>query len=207
MKMSEEKGELFKAFSKFQGELQNAKKDKAGHGYKYADLGACIDVAKSVLAKNGLAVTQMLGMAEDGKQTMITMMTHESGQWMSSEFKLVEAVLAGGGGKNPAQQLGSAITYQRRYAFAAIIGLAQEDDDAAMCQQGRTKQVPPPQFNADEYLSVAAKAISEAKTLEQLKTIYLPFWKELSSRGLTAYVAKLEQSKDLTKELIESENK
>ena len=70
-------------------------------------------------------------MSPNGKQTMITMMTHSSGQYMSSEFEMVDAVLAGGSGKNPAQVLGSAITYQRRYAYAAIIGLAQEDDDAA----------------------------------------------------------------------------
>ena len=131
MKLSNEVSELFKALSKFQGELENASKGKQGHGYKYADLAECINVAKPHLAANGLSVSQMLGANEQGRQTMITILAHESGQYMSSEFVMVDAVLQGGSGKNPAQVLGSAITYQRRYAYAAIIGLAQEDDDAA----------------------------------------------------------------------------
>lgn len=131
MKMSEKLNDLFAALSKFQGELENASKGKQGHGYKYADLAECINVAKPHLAANGLSVSQMLGSDEQGRQTMITILGHSSGQWISSEFVMVNAVLQGGSGKNPAQVLGSAITYQRRYAYAAIIGLAQEDDDAA----------------------------------------------------------------------------
>jgi len=130
MKMSDQVNELFAALSQFQGELENAPKDKPGHGYKYADLAMCINTAKPVLAANGLAVSQMIGMNEHGKQTLITILTHSSGQYITSEFVMVDANLMGGAGKNPAQVLGSAITYQRRYAYAAIIGLAQEDDDA-----------------------------------------------------------------------------
>ena len=40
-----------------------------------------------------------------------------------------DAVLHGSSGKNPVQVLGSAITYVRRYNYAAIVGMAQEDDD------------------------------------------------------------------------------
>lgn len=140
MKMSDKTNDLFTAFAKFQGELENASKDKKGHGYMYADLAACINSAKTHLASNGLAVTQMLGANDEGKQTMITMLTHSSGQWISSEFVMVDAVLQGGSGKNPAQVLGSAITYQRRYAYAAMIGLAQEDDDAASVSGAPRKQ-------------------------------------------------------------------
>lgn len=140
MKMSEKLNDLFAALSKFQGELENASKGKQGHGYKYADLAECINVAKPHLAANGLAVSQMLGANDQGKQTMITLLTHSSGQWISSEFVMVDAVLQGGSGKNPAQVLGSAITYQRRYAYAAMIGLAQEDDDAASVSGAPRKQ-------------------------------------------------------------------
>lgn len=132
-KLSEQTNELFAALSKFQGELDNASKSKQGHGYKYADLAECINIAKAPLAATGLAVSQMLGQSESGKQTLITILTHSSGQYMMSEFDLVDATLMGGAGKNPAQVLGSAITYQRRYAYTAIIGMAQQDDDAASC--------------------------------------------------------------------------
>ena len=137
-KLSEQTNELFAALSKFQGELDNASKSKQGHGYKYADLAECINIAKAPLAATGLAVSQMLGQSDSGKQTLITILTHSSGQYMMSEFDLVDATLMGGAGKNPAQVLGSAITYQRRYAYTAIIGMAQQDDDAASCVQVNT---------------------------------------------------------------------
>lgn len=131
MNNSTELNELFSALSLFQGELENATKeiDKPGITYKYADLAICLNTAKAPLLKNNLAVTQLLGMSQNGKQTMITMLTHKSGQYISSETELPAAILHGSSGKNPVQVLGSAITYMRRYSFAAIIGMAQEDDD------------------------------------------------------------------------------
>ncbi len=144
MQHSEQVGELFAALSKFQGELDNASKSSAGHGYRYADLAECINVAKAPLAANGLSVVQMIGQSGE-HQTLITMLCHASGQYLQSEFVLVNATLMGGAGKNPAQVLGSAITYQRRYAYTAILGMAQEDDDAAVCapsKQAKFTQTP-----------------------------------------------------------------
>ena len=147
MKLSDKTDELFKALSKFQGELENATKNAVNPGVKnkYADLAECINTAKPVLAGNGLAVIQMIGSNEEAKQTLITMLTHESGQFMSSEFVMADAVLMGGAGKNPVQALGSAITYQRRYAFAAIVGMAQEDDDGNANTRVKTQQQAKPQ--------------------------------------------------------------
>lgn len=133
MNNSNELDQIFKALSVFQGELENASKnvEKSGISWKYADLAECINTAKPHLAKNGLAVTQFMGMT-NGKQSLTTMLTHSSGQYISDETELPNAVLNGASGKNPAQVLGSAITYVRRYNYAAIIGMAQEDDDGVM---------------------------------------------------------------------------
>ena len=178
MKMSESTNELFAAFSEFQGELDNASKAKQGHGYQYADLAECINTAKPFLAKYGLGVTQMLGNSSDNKQTLITMLTHKSGQYISSEFVMVEAVLAGGSGKNPAQTLGSAITYQRRYSYAAIIGLAQEDNDAA----GLTRKAEHKQrasFDPKECLTSFTNQASSAN-IEQLQATFKTVWTQLA---------------------------
>lgn len=129
MEMSEKTSELFAAFVLCQGDLTNAAKSKAGHGYKYADLAQCIETAREPLLKHGLAVTQMMGQSEGGT-TLITMLVHSSGQWMRDEFVMEKAVLQGGAGKNPAQAMGASITYMRRYAYTAIIGMTQEDEDA-----------------------------------------------------------------------------
>ena len=121
--------ELFLAISKMQSELTGAFKAKSGHGYSYADLAQCIKTAQEPLANNGLAVIQLLSETEKGTE-IETILTHESGGYISSSFLMAHAVLMGGGGKNPAQAMGASITYMRRYSYSAIIGLAQTDDDA-----------------------------------------------------------------------------
>ena len=127
---------------------------------------------------------------------MITMLTHSSGQYMSSEFEMVEAVLQGGGGKNPAQTLGSAITYQRRYAYAAIIGLAQEDDDAAgLTRKQENKQRAA--FNPDEALSKATNAMSSCD-MKTLQNLWGTYQKDLKS--YPEHLSKLEEVKDIRKQ-------
>jgi len=131
MNKSESVIELFKALAKFQGDLENVAKDKAGHGYKYATLGACIDAAKPVLAANGLSVIQLVGCNDNGTPTMETVLGHSSGEYITTVIEMPIAKLQGGGGGNPAQVMGASITYMRRYQYAAIVGLAQDDTDGA----------------------------------------------------------------------------
>ena len=189
MKMSEQTNELFKAFAEFQGELDNASKGKSGHGYKYADLAECINTAKPFLKKNGLAVTQLMGSTAEGKPTLTTMLTHASGQYLSDTLVMVEAKLQGGGGKNPVQELGSAITYQRRYAYAAIVGLAQEDDDAAsLTRKQETKARAA--FNADDYLKEACNRIAATTNGAEFKPAYTETWQKL--QGYPEQQGKLE---------------
>ncbi len=139
MKMSNEVNELFGALSKAQGALTGLFKNKKAHGYNYADLANCIETAKEPLERNGLSVVQLF--SDNGEQTtLITVLAHSSGQFISSEFTMEKAILQGGAGKNPAQQMGASITYMRRYAYAAALGLAQEDDDAAKCRKEPQKQ-------------------------------------------------------------------
>ena len=138
----DKRAELFAALSKMQGELTGAFKAKSGHGYNYADLAQCIKTAQEPLKNNGLAVIQLLNETEKGTQ-IETVLTHEAGGYISSSFLMAQAVLMGGGGKNPAQTMGSSITYMRRYAYSAIIGLAQTDDDACDVKE-------PPKPTADD---------------------------------------------------------
>jgi hypothetical protein len=130
MNKSENLNELFTALSKAQGEMDNIGKSKEGYGYKYAELGACIEAVKPILAANGLSVMQMLGKDEQGNN-LTTMLCHSSGQYMGETCHLPSAVLSGNAGKNPVQCMGASITYVRRYAYASILGLAQVDEDAA----------------------------------------------------------------------------
>jgi len=104
------------------GELQNVAKT-ANNPYfksKYAPLDAIVDATRPVLAKHGLAIQQMPVFSE-GKAGVETTILHKAGHSTSSTLLLPLKDMS-------PQGVGGAITYARRYALAAVCGLATEDD-------------------------------------------------------------------------------
>ena len=128
---SEQINELAAALSKAQASITGALKDSANPFFKskYADLASCWDACRKQLTDNGLAVIQTTDVI-DGVVFVKTTLAHSSGQW------IVGALPVKTKDESPQAQ-GSGITYARRYALAAIVGLAQIDDDAEAAQ-GRT---------------------------------------------------------------------
>ena len=128
MNKSETIVNLSKALSQAQGEMPVIKFNSTNPFLKnhYADLGAIIAGTRPVLAKFGLAVTQ-LTFGEDGVVGVETMLTHNSGEWISDR---VSMQVGEERGKSSAQVAGSIVTYLRRYALASILGVyADEDGD------------------------------------------------------------------------------
>jgi len=122
MEKSDKINELAKALSNFQ-----LNQKKIGYNStnpflknKYADLTALIEGAKENLHKNGLAVSQILN-----GNGVYTILMHESGEWIGDTFKIEPT---DGKGTNGAQEMGIAITYSRRYAYASILGLVTDED-------------------------------------------------------------------------------
>ena len=124
MQQSESIVNLAKALSIVQGKLTHAKKDSANPFFKskYADLESVWDACRDLLAANGLAVTQFPGEYIDGTMSLTTLLTHSSGEWIGQQMSLPVS-------KPDAQGSGSALTYMRRYALAAVVGIVQADDD------------------------------------------------------------------------------
>lgn len=127
---STEIGELAKALSLAQSEIMAASKDGINPFFKgpdkpkgssYATLASVWEACRVPLTKNGLSVSQ-LPVNSNGNVGVVTTLLHSSGQWMRSAL-LVQPE------KNTPQAIGSAITYVRRYALAAVAGVAPEDDD------------------------------------------------------------------------------
>lgn len=116
------------ALSKAQAEMEAAKKGEEGYGYNYADLATVIAAAKPILAKHGLAVTQLVGQTVDNSVNVTTILTHESGEFIQSEASLPLIDMKG---CNAAQNAGASLSYLRRYAYQAIIGQPSEDNDAS----------------------------------------------------------------------------
>ena len=136
MNKSESIKELAAALSKFQGETNNAFKGKQGHGYAYADLASILEQARPILAKNGLSVVQMPSNADAGYVAIETAVIHSSGEWLEQVYAMPIPENKRNSG---AQNMGSAITYARRYALAAALGIAQTDDDASTQEPVPTK--------------------------------------------------------------------
>ena len=125
MLKSEQINELAAALAKAQGQIEGAKKSSSNPFFKskYADLAECWNTCREALTANGISVIQMPEeINENGRLNITTMLAHSSGQYISSTLTMTVTKL------DP-QAIGSAITYGRRYALAAMVGLAQEDDD------------------------------------------------------------------------------
>ncbi len=130
MPQSDSIKELATALSKVQGELTYAKKDSANPFFKsrYADLESVWDACRSLMAANGLSVIQMPGNYFEGRMWLVTRLCHNSGEWIEQEMSVPVQ-------KADAQGAGSALTYMRRYALAAFIGVVQADDDGNAASQ------------------------------------------------------------------------
>ncbi len=130
MPQSDSIKELATALSKVQGELTYAKKDSANPFFKsrYADLESVWDACRSLMAANGLSVIQMPGNYFEGRMWLVTRLCHNSGEWIEQEMSVPVQ-------KADAQGAGSALTYMRRYALAAFVGVVQADDDGNAASQ------------------------------------------------------------------------
>src|SRR4051794_14361955 len=116
MNTSEQLNELAKALSTAQGKFESvaATKNNPFFQSKYADLADIVKAAAPILQENGLAVTQLIGYDELGRDTLTTRVMHSSGQWIESTMQMYL-------NKKDAQNQGSASTYARRYSYSAIL--------------------------------------------------------------------------------------
>lgn len=118
-------GPLAAALAKAQMQFAPVKRDKTvtvqtktggSYSFAYAPLDTILEAVRGPLSANGLAMVQML---DDG--ALVTSLIHDSGAILSGRVDLPPTA--------DIQGLGSAITYLRRYAIQALLGIAAEDDD------------------------------------------------------------------------------
>jgi hypothetical protein len=135
---SKDIGELADALNRTQQESLFALTDNENPFFKskYADLSSVWSVAREPLTKNGLSVAQTMRVGERDNPIIVTTLLHRSGQWIRGELEMPAP-------KKDPQQFGSAVTYGRRYALAAILGICPADDDAQAATEsmGKTKTV------------------------------------------------------------------
>lgn len=162
-----------KAFVAAQKATEAVKKAATNSHFKsrYADLAEVVEAVVPALNENGIGVMQSPSF--DGDLVGITtVLIHESGAMAQATLHLKP-------NKSDPQQVGSAITYARRYALLAMTGAAPEDDDgnAASQPQGQRhhqaqRREEPKQQTAQERVEAVMQAAKNAKASQEVNAIY-----------------------------------
>ena len=141
--MTDMPGTLNAALAQLQMELPRIDKDQtakvksertgAQYSYTYADLAQISQKVLPLLGKVGLAFTSRPTM-KDGKFVLVYELRHASGDMIAGEYPLSE--------RGTPQEIGSAITYARRYCLCAVTGVApdDEDNDAVVAERDARKR-------------------------------------------------------------------
>lgn len=141
MTQSDNIKELLAALADAQAELPTMPKSSQAYGYKYTDLDTIVQTIRPILHKHGLAYIQSVG-GSDECFALTTRLFHKSGQYIE-DTATIPAIT--GAKNNAAQLLGMGITYMRRYALCAMLGITSDEDVDANVPQGNA---PKPQGNA-----------------------------------------------------------
>lgn len=167
MNMSEQIDQISTALAKAQGEIKNPAKNSTNPHFKnkYADLTAGLDAIKDALSKNSIAVVQ--GTEADGDTIILhTRLLHSSGQWIGGTYPVCKM-----GGKH--QETGSAMTYARRYALFALVGIAGDEDDdgnaAGDTAPARSRPARPDPIPTYEPEESAARRVKMVEEIEACK--------------------------------------
>jgi hypothetical protein len=110
--------------------------ERGAYAFAYAPLEDILAAVCPPLSAEGLVLVGSLDHAPDGAVLVTTRLAHASGQWVES------AINVGRHGK--LQELGSAITYGRRYGISTLLGIQTDDDDDANAADGNTILTPQP---------------------------------------------------------------
>ncbi|MCK1397424.1 ERF family protein [Bradyrhizobium sp. 4] len=132
---SERIGTIAAALARAQAELMNPEKTLTAvirspfpreddRTFRYASLASGLDIVRKTLSQQEIATIQTTRIEQlTGQIHLTTLLAHASGEWISSDLpvcasKEVEAP----------HRMGAALTYARRYALFALVGIAGEDD-------------------------------------------------------------------------------
>ena len=143
MIQSENITELMVALVAVQSELPTMPKNTPAYGYKYADLDTITQTIKPILYKHGIAYLQSISGSSQDQMTLTTRIFNTKGQYIE-DTAVLPAITSTK--NNAAQTLGMSITYMRRYALCAMLGITSDEDVDANAE-GKSqpqKQTPKP---------------------------------------------------------------
>jgi hypothetical protein len=152
--------ELFNSVSNFQAECPKISKDASNpffKGSKYATLPHILSIITPILKKNGLLIIQPVM-----NNCVVTKLIHiETGQTIESVYDILCKDAT-----NP-QQLGSGVSYARRYSISSILNLNIDDDDDGNAATGNNVTSQPKQVAKED---LTPKHSNWNKAKEHLQT-------------------------------------
>lgn len=122
--LAKAQGEFGKVLKDITAKIQT--KNGGSYSYQYADLPSVLEAIRKPLSDHGLAIMQPTSCNGD-KVNITTILSHESGEWISSS--LVLPVEPNNERQPFVQAVGSTVTYGKRYALCGLLGISSEADD------------------------------------------------------------------------------
>jgi hypothetical protein len=132
-------------------------KNAQSHHSKYADLNAILDAVEPILLENGLILLQPI----HGNKVCTQIVDIDSGQILESCMDLPQGVAP--------QNMGSAITYYRRYTLQAALSLQAVDDDGEKASKETPKEVTKETISDERFKNALIKIKAKEFTVEELK--------------------------------------
>ncbi|MCK1406637.1 ERF family protein [Bradyrhizobium sp. 76] len=132
---SERIGALAAALAKAQAVLTNPEKNLTAtirspfpreddRSFRYASLASGLDIVRKTLSQQEIATLQTTRIEQvSGQIHLTTLLAHASGEWISSDLPVCAAKDV-----EAPHRMGASLTYARRYALFALVGIAGEDD-------------------------------------------------------------------------------
>ena len=117
--------ELLSALAEVQSELPTMPKSSQAYGYKYTDLDTITQTIKPILSKHGIGYIQSVGGLTENALTLTTRIFNKKGEYIEDTAALPTITSTK---NNAAQTLGMSITYMRRYALCAMLGITSHED-------------------------------------------------------------------------------
>jgi hypothetical protein len=174
--MTEPADNLAAALAAFQAEMPTVAKTKTAkvetktgrnYSYTYADLADVTEAAMPLLAKHGLAFIASPHFTEHGYELEGTLL-HTSGETVQGTLPIA--------GHSP-QEMGSSLTYMRRYLLGCLTGVVTDDDDDGQIAQqakrpasGLAKATQKPRGTPMTLTEAEARAVAETGEAMTAKT-------------------------------------
>jgi hypothetical protein len=168
---------LFGSLLAVQGESPTLPKDKTNPHFnsRFTGLDTIVETVGPILNKHGLVWVTLPSYNEDtGAPELEYRLVHaESGERIEGRMPLLL-------GKNDSQSMGSALTYARRYALAAVLNLVADDDDDGNAASGPAPRAASGRRPSEKQLAFLGKVLNG-----QAHGMVAPVRAQLTALGFT----------------------